>query len=171
MNPRFPLLVSALTGWALVGCADLTAPSPYSGSSAAASAPAPVAAPAPSRPAAPTPPRDEQPLKNNLTRVRASHILIAYKGARRATATRSKEEAKQLATQLWTKLKGGADFAKVAGDNSDDSGNKGKGGDLGLFDRNTMAKPFSDAAFALDVGQTSEVVETEFGFHIIKRTE
>lgn len=153
----------------LPGCADLTAPSPYSGAArtdtAAAAAPAPAPAPAPVP--------GERPAENKdaLVKVRASHVLVAYEGARRSSAKRTKDEAKKLAEQLLTRVRGGAKFEDIATEHSDDPSAKTRGGDLGAFDRFTMTKAFADAAFALNVGQISEVVETEFGFHIIKRTE
>ncbi|MBI3200004.1 MAG: peptidyl-prolyl cis-trans isomerase [Myxococcales bacterium] len=107
-----------------------------------------------------------------MNKVRASHVLVAYQGSARSQATRSKDEAKQLAEGLLNRLRGGgAKFEDVAKQHSDDPSAKARGGDLGAFDRFTMTKPFADAAFGLDVGQLSGVVETEFGFHIIKRTE
>lgn len=137
-----------------LGCADLTAPTlerDRAGSPAPAEAPSPNAA---------------------LTRIRASHILIAYQGAQRATATRTKDEAKRLAEGLLPRVRGGgADFAQVAREQSDDPSAKATGGDLGAFDRFTMAPAFTQAAFALQPGQISNVVETDFGYHIIKRTE
>jgi hypothetical protein len=105
--------------------------------------------------------------------VAASHVLVAYKGASRAdpSITRSKEEAKTRADSLRKQIVDEAkDFATVAGENSDGP-SKTKGGDLGSFTFETMAKAFSEAAFALDLDGVSEVVETPFGFHIIKRTE
>ena len=107
------------------------------------------------------------------TEVAASHVLVAYKGASRAdpTIARSKEEAKTRADSLRKQIVDEAkDFATVASENSDGP-SKTKGGDLGKFTFETMAKAFSEAAFALDLGGVSEVVETPFGFHIIKRTE
>ncbi|MBE7480893.1 MAG: peptidyl-prolyl cis-trans isomerase [Polyangiaceae bacterium] len=106
-----------------------------------------------------------------MVKVRASHVLVAYDGARRSSAKRTKDEAKKLADQLHIRLRGGTKFEDVATEHSDDPSAKTRGGDLGAFDRFTMTKAFADAAFALNVGQISEVVETEFGFHIIKRTE
>ena len=105
--------------------------------------------------------------------VKASHILISYKGADRADAqvTRSKEEAKEEAERIRRQIvEDGEDFALLAAKHSDGP-SKTKGGDLGKFKFEVMAKPFSEAAFALEVGAVSEVVETGFGFHVIKRTE
>ena len=100
----------------------------------------------------------------------ASHILIAYKGAERAEATvsRTKEEALEIAGKVHQAVTtNGEDFAKVAAEMSDCS-SKAKGGDLGTFERRMMAPEFEDTAFALAVGQISEVIETPFGFHVIK---
>ena len=104
--------------------------------------------------------------------ISASHILISYKGASRADAkiTRSKEEAKTEAERIHKLVTSeGNDFAETAKKHSDGPSST-KGGDLGKFKFEVMAKPFSEAAFSLDVGSVSEVVETDFGFHVIKRT-
>ncbi|MBT3667774.1 MAG: parvulin peptidyl-prolyl isomerase [Opitutae bacterium] len=105
--------------------------------------------------------------------VKASHILISYQGADRADAkiTRTKEEAKKEAERIRDLIiTQNKDFAEMARKNSDGP-SKTKGGDLGKFKFEVMAKAFSEAAFALDVESVSEVVETGFGFHVIKRTE
>jgi parvulin-like peptidyl-prolyl isomerase len=62
----------------------------------------------------------------------------------------------------------GADFATLAKAESDDTGSGSKGGDLGTFKHGQMVKPFDEAAFTLPVGQVSEPVKTDFGYHIIK---
>jgi len=101
--------------------------------------------------------------------VRASHILLMYKGSARSSATRSKQEAQQQIAEIKTKLDGGADFAELARQHSDcPSG--ASGGDLGVFGRGQMVKPFEEAAFGMPVGATSGVVETDFGYHLIRRT-
>ena len=70
------------------------------------------------------------------------------------------------------KLKAGADFSALASTSSEDTGSAAKGGDLGYFVKARMVKPFSDAAFALkSPGDTSEIIETQFGYHIIKLDE
>lgn len=103
----------------------------------------------------------------------ASHVLIQYKGSMRSSPaiTRSKEEAQKLATEVMNKAKKGQDFAALAKQYSDEPGAKDRAGALGSFSRAQMVKPFADAAFALKPGEISSVVETAFGFHVIKRTE
>jgi peptidyl-prolyl cis-trans isomerase C len=86
--------------------------------------------------------------------IHARHILVA-----------TKEEAQEIAE----KLKKGEDFATLAKEKSKDP--SVEGGDLGFFTRSEMLKPFGDAAFALEVNQISEPVETKFGWHIIKVEE
>lgn len=102
-------------------------------------------------------------------RVQASHILLMYKGSQRSSATRSQVEAATEIARLETELQQGADFAQLAGAHSD-CPSKAKGGDLGMFGRGQMVGPFEDAAFGLPVGGTSGVIETPFGYHLIKRT-
>jgi parvulin-like peptidyl-prolyl isomerase len=99
--------------------------------------------------------------------------LVAYKGAMRADPAiqRSKDEAKARAQQILLRAKKGEDFGKLADEMSDDPSAKRNHGDLGRFTREQMVKPFSDAAFALKPGAVSDIVETAFGFHVIKRTE
>lgn len=101
--------------------------------------------------------------------VRASHILLMYQGSARSTATRSIDEAQELIAQIKTQIDEGVDFADLAGKHSDcPSG--AQGGDLGAFGRGQMVKAFEDTAFGMEVGVVSDVVETGFGYHIIKRT-
>ena len=105
---------------------------------------------------------------NMPEQVKASHILI--KVAPTATPE-EKTAAKAKIDGLLKQAKAGGDFAALAKENSDDPGSKIKGGDLGFFDRSTMVKEFADAAFATKVGQLSKVVETQYGYHIIKVTD
>lgn len=102
-------------------------------------------------------------------RVRASHILLMYKGSARSTATRSKAEAQEQIQTLKNELAGGADFASLAKQHSD-CPSSAKGGDLGMFGPGQMVKPFETAAFSMPVGGVSDVVETDFGYHLIMRT-
>lgn len=107
-------------------------------------------------------------------RVTASHILFAYRGALRASPqiTRSKAEAKGTAEEVLGRLRRGAlTFDQAVASYSDEPGARERKGALGSFARNSMVKPFSDAAFALKPGDISSVVETDFGFHIIWRQE
>lgn len=101
--------------------------------------------------------------------VQASHILLMYAGSMRSSASRSKDEALRLMSQLKDQLDGGADFAGLARQHSDCPSGRG-GGDLGAFGRGQMVGAFEQAAFGLGVGATSGVVETPFGYHLIKRT-
>lgn len=101
--------------------------------------------------------------------ISASHILLMYAGSERSRATRSKEEAQAQIADIAQQLQSDGDFAALAREHSD-CGSAQAGGDLGAFGRGQMVKGFEDAAFALSVGDTSNVVETPFGFHIIRRT-
>jgi parvulin-like peptidyl-prolyl isomerase len=101
--------------------------------------------------------------------IHASHILLMYAGSERSSASRSKEDAKSQIVAIETQLRDGADFAALAREHSD-CGSAQAGGDLGSFGRGQMVKGFEDAAFSLGVGETSGVVETPFGFHIIHRS-
>ena len=95
-------------------------------------------------------------------RVRASHILISGNG----------DEAKAKAEKLLKELKAGADFAALAKANSEDPGSAVKGGDLGTFARGRMVPEFEKALFSLSKpGQLSDVVKSQFGYHIIKLDE
>lgn len=99
----------------------------------------------------------------------ASHILLMYEGSDRSTATRSKEEAAKGIADIKAQLDGGADFATLAKQHSDCPSAE-DGGDLGPFGRGMMVKAFEDAAFNMAVGETSGVIETPFGYHIVQRT-
>jgi peptidyl-prolyl cis-trans isomerase D len=100
---------------------------------------------------------------------RASHILInADKGASAAERDAARAKAQALLAEV---QKSPAQFAELARKNSQDTGSAAKGGDLDFFGRGAMVKPFEEAAFALKKGETSGLVETEFGFHIIRLTD
>jgi peptidyl-prolyl cis-trans isomerase D len=100
---------------------------------------------------------------------RASHILIGF--GVNATAEQ-KQAAKVKAEELLAAIKKNPNsFEELAVKNSQDPGSATKGGDLGSFGRGAMVKPFEDAAFGMKVGQVSDLVESEFGYHIIKLTE
>ncbi len=99
---------------------------------------------------------------------RASHILIQADAAASAAERKAaRQKTEDLAVQL---KKNPASFAELARRISQDTGSAEKGGDLGYFGKGMMVKPFEDAAFALKEGETSPVVESEFGYHIIRLT-
>lgn len=99
---------------------------------------------------------------------RASHILIkADKSASEADKAAAKEKAEKLLAQV---RKNPADFAKLAKENSQDPGSAERGGDLDFFGKGMMVKSFEDAAFKLKQGEISDVVESDFGYHIIQLT-
>ncbi len=103
-------------------------------------------------------------------RVSASHILITHAESPDAKATRSREEALTEIEGIRKELEDGADFAELASSRSE-CPSKSKGGYLGEFGRGQMVPSFEAAAFGLDVGNTSEVIETDFGYHLIYRDE
>ncbi|NMM76209.1 peptidylprolyl isomerase [Rhodococcus sp. SRB_17] len=113
--------------------------------------------------------------KENVARLagkeerRASHILIA---APKDAPAAEREKAKARATALLEQVrKAPASFADVAKKSSEDSGSAAQGGDLNFFARGAMVKPFEDAAFALKKGEISDLVESDFGYHIILLTD
>lgn len=100
--------------------------------------------------------------------VRARHILVRVDTS---ASESDKKKAKEKTEDILKKIKSGEDFVKLASEMSDDPGSKSKGGDLGFFSRGRMIKPFEDAAFSLKPGEVSDVIETQFGYHIIKVEE
>ena len=106
--------------------------------------------------------------KKTESEPRISHILICYQGATGCTQTRTKEEALALAQQLKAEATT-RNFADLAKENSDDAGSKDEGGDVGYVARGQMVQAFEDAAYALRETKISDVVESEFGYHILYR--
>jgi len=106
-------------------------------------------------------------------RITARHILVSYRGALRAAPSvlRSREEAFARATEALKRAKAGDAFEKLVEEYSDDLGSAARGGSLGEFGREDMVGEFSDAAFKLKPGELSSVIETQFGFHVILRTQ
>lgn len=99
---------------------------------------------------------------------RASHILFTVGASGSAP---DKEGARKLAEQTLARLRANpGEFAKLAKELSKDPGSAANGGDLGFFGRNMMVKPFEEAVFNLKEGELSDVVETDFGFHVIRLT-
>jgi peptidyl-prolyl cis-trans isomerase D len=96
--------------------------------------------------------------------IRASHILLNTTGKDEAAVRKQAED-------ILAQVKAGGDFAALATKFSEDPGSKANGGDLDYFGRGRMVPEFETAAFALSVGQTSELVKSQFGFHIIKLTD
>lgn len=101
--------------------------------------------------------------------VRASHILIA--ADRSKLTDKARADLKEKAVAILKRVKAGEDFAKLARENSDDPMSKMRGGDLGFFPPPEMMPNFTKAAFALKIGEVSDVVETDYGYHIIKVTD
>lgn len=100
---------------------------------------------------------------------RASHILISVaETASDAQKAAARQKAEALLQQV---RKNPKDFAELARKNSQDPGSAEKGGDLGMFGRGAMVKPFEDAAYRLKKGEISDLVQTPFGFHIIQLTD
>lgn len=115
--------------------------------------------------------RTEDPVEAPLTHIAAHHILISYQGARGAgeDTVRSRDEARALATRLRDELRNNpGQWAKTAEEYTDEPGHR-PGGDLGVFGRGQMVPAFERAAFKLEIGEISDVVETPFGFHVIIR--
>src|SRR4030095_9557438 len=147
---------------------------------AAKPAPTPTATPPGTPPAAPsasvTAPKGPAP-----ERVKVAHVLIAFLGAERSTATRSKADAEKLANEIFARAKKGEDFDTLMKQSNDPGGGKYglyttpqsmKPGD---FPKNGMAKGFADLSFSLQVGEVGmcalNAAPSPFGWHIIKRIE
>lgn len=106
--------------------------------------------------------------KNNK-KIDASHILISTTAKDgKPVSEKEKAELKKKAEEIQKKAKDGEDFSKLAKENSQDPGSAAKGGELGEFGKGVMAPAFEKAAFNLKEGEVSDVVETQFGYHIIK---
>jgi peptidyl-prolyl cis-trans isomerase SurA len=106
--------------------------------------------------------------QTRIPKVKASHILISYFDANGDVDSAA---AKLTADTVLAKLKAGESFESLAEEYSDDTSTKVKGGDLGYFERRQMVQAFDETAFGLDVGEISDLVQTNFGYHIIKVTD
>ncbi|GAB2464367.1 SurA N-terminal domain-containing protein [Comamonas humi] len=113
--------------------------------------------------------------KENLSRFmdkeqrRASHILI---NASKSASAEDRAQAKKRAEALLAEVKAQpGQFADIAKKNSQDTGSAAQGGDLNFFSRGDMVKPFEDAAFSMKPGDISDVIESDYGYHIIKLTD
>lgn len=109
--------------------------------------------------------------KAQYEKVAAKHILIAFSGSPAAQPGKtelSEEQAKAKAEELHKQIAGGASFEELAKKESDDVGSGARGGDLGEFGRGQMVPEFEKAAFEAKVGEVTQPVRTQFGYHLIK---
>lgn len=106
-------------------------------------------------------------------KVTVRHVLVKYAGAKKAASsvTRTREEACLRAEEARAKLEQGTSFADVVAAYSEEPGAATREGSLGSISRTDVVPPFADAAFELKRSEVSHVVETDFGFHVIFRTE
>jgi peptidyl-prolyl cis-trans isomerase C len=100
--------------------------------------------------------------------IRARHILIKVETS---ATDEEKKNAKSKAEEVLAKIKKGEDFSKLASEVSDDPGTKDKGGDLDFFSKGSMVPAFEEVAFSLKPGEISGIIETEYGYHLIKMEE
>jgi len=105
--------------------------------------------------------------KDSFVAIDASHILVCYTGAASCTQNRTKEEAETRINEVYQMLLDSGDFEDIAKEYSDGPSGPA-GGNLGEFPKGQMVPAFEEAAFALKPSQLSDIVETDFGFHIIK---
>ena len=103
-----------------------------------------------------------------IPKIKASHILVDYFNENNKPDT---AQAKARIDSIAAMLKAGGNFEELAAKYSDDTSTKDKGGDLGFFERRQMVKEFDEKAFSMKVGEISEPIKTNFGFHIIKMTD
>ena len=140
-------------------------PTPEALASAAASVPPPAASSveAASTPSAAAPP----------SKISARHVLIQWMGAEHAgpSVVRTRDQAMTVAEEVLRRAKAGEDISRLAVEYSDEPNAAQRGGSLGRFGHGAMVPAFEDAAFKLKIGETSGIVETGFGYHIIQRTE
>ena len=101
--------------------------------------------------------------------IQASHILIGHNETPDPSSELTKRKALEKIEDLQQQLQSGAEFSEVATKYSD-CPSANRGGDLGLFGRGAMVPEFDEAAFGLEVDEISEVIETQFGYHLIIRT-
>jgi hypothetical protein len=167
-------LVSAI-GFSALGTAcggSTAAPASEPGASAALAAPAgPAEGPEEKCFALANAQRSKKPGEPDTIQV--SHVLVKHTGSKNAPAgvERTRGAACLRALEVRDKLIAGADFDITVSDYSDEPGAASRAGSLGQVHRADVLPAFADAAFELDRGQLSDVVETEFGFHVILRTE
>jgi hypothetical protein len=120
--------------------------------------------------AAPEPPREKQKLPPS--KIEARHVLVQWMGCRSAgsSVVRTRDQARATIEDVLKRAKAGEDFTRLAVEFSDEPGAGPRGGSLGTFGKGQMDPIFEKAAFALEPGQISDIVETPFGYHVILRT-
>jgi parvulin-like peptidyl-prolyl isomerase len=152
---------------ATAGCASLATSPEWTGGGLATLAPARAAE------AEAAEVRERERVARQPKEVGARHILVMHTKSKEhpENIKRSREEALKRATECLRKVRAGDNWDALVKEYSDEPGSDERHGDIGVFPRGQMVKPFSDAAFELRVGQISEVVETPYGFHIIQRTQ
>jgi peptidyl-prolyl cis-trans isomerase SurA len=106
--------------------------------------------------------------RERIPQIRASHILVDFKNDEGQIDTIA---AMQRIDSVKARLNAGESFDSLAMEYSEDPGSKNNGGDLGFFERRMMVKEFDEAAFNLEIGEVSDVIRTQFGYHIIKLTD
>jgi hypothetical protein len=172
-SPSTPILFFTL----LAGCASSPPPAPPPAPTSAPEAPAPAPAAGPSAAAAAecfaTANAKRARFSGEPAKISVKHVLVKWKGSKNAAAsiTRTREEACLRAVEARDKIRGGADFDAIVKEYSDETGAATRNGSIGSVERKDLAKPFADAAFELSLNMLSDVVETDFGFHVITRTE
>ena len=161
------LRAAPLFALSALGCGSLATSPSWVGGGLAVSAPERIAAEEAKEE------RERRIIASQPSQIGAKHILVMHDDSQNKPPTvhRTRAEAHARAREALLKIRGGAGFEEMVKEYSDEPGGAERSGDLGTFDRATMVKPFADAAFALRVGEVSEIVETKFGFHIIRRTE
>ena len=161
------LLPIALASIGVSACSSLATSPSWVGGGLAVSAPERIAAEEEREE------RERRIIASQPAQIGAKHILVMHDESQSKPPGlhRTRAEAFARAQEALLKIRGGAAFEEVVKGYTDEPGGVERVGDLGVFDRGTMVKAFSDTAFGLKVGEVSEIVETKFGFHVIKRTE
>jgi NIMA-interacting peptidyl-prolyl cis-trans isomerase 1 len=168
------VVVSSLLVLSLFACGGGASEAPAAAAPAASStttsAPTPTPAPATATPAASA---SAAAPKTAPTKISARHVLIQWMGAQNAapSVVRTREQALVVAKDVLRRARAGEDFARLAVEFSDEPNAGQRGGSLGRFGKGAMVKAFEEAAFALQPGEISDVVESPFGYHVIQRTE